>query len=102
MQKKISYTSFRKDKAPYYLQNLYYKTWKKEDFLQKKKKIFHFSFRVVVQVEGEMSGNDHPVQAVEVMEQSGLVVCGTSVNVLKTAHITEDFIDDVESQDILA
>ena len=49
-----------------------------------------------------MSGNDHPVQAVEVMEQKNLVVCGTSVNELKTATITEDFIEDVESQEILA
>lgn len=47
-----------------------------------------------------MSGNDHPVQAVEVMERNNLVVCGTSVNVLKTAIVTEDFIEDVESQEI--
>jgi len=53
------------------------------------------------EVEGEVSGNDHPVQAVEVMEQKNLVVCGTSVNVLKTAIVTEDFIEDVESQEIL-
>lgn len=48
-----------------------------------------------------MSGNNHPVQAVEVMEQKNLLVCGTSVNVLKTATVADNFIEDVESEERL-
>jgi len=50
------------------------------------------------EVAGEISGDGHPVQAVEVLEQKNMLICGTSVNTLKTAIITDD---DAEAEVLL-
>lgn len=55
--------------------------------LKYKANIFHGFF--YYQVVGTISGDDHPVQAVEVMESRKLLTCGTSSNLLRNATIDE-------------
>jgi len=58
---------------------------------------------IFLQVLGEICGNGHPIQAVEVMESKKTLFCGTSANLLKSATVTDDklMIDDVQSEAII-
>lgn len=51
-------------------------------------------------IEGAISGDEHPVQAVEVMESKNFLVCGTSANLLRTATLSDANVH-VESQAIM-